>query len=286
MHQNAWRWIGIGVALGVACTCLVQPGQREVPVASEANCEEVEQRAQSDRLRIERALVAVREAAASECACETAAPPAAPSQSLGVTLETRGDGLSITQRARLILQQQGALIKALELSPEDEQRMLSVLSELEQRRQLAGPDAMVDEVQLSQREDAELSRAIGREKAEQFAQLKAAEPGRQELKRVRDRLEQAGEPMTLEQQRALASVMSAVPLESPSAIPGEPFEQAVDRFRTWVGERDRTFREQAAGILSPRQAKTLEDAAELREAQQPLLRAGAPTRSAAAGSGG
>lgn len=273
MQPTTLMNLAVGVALGVAGTCLMQSVQPELPVASDADCEGLRQPDVSDRLRFERAMTAVREAsAAAACDCEPSDPrPAKPTQSLGLVLENAGDGLSIAQRARMILQQEGALIRALELAPEDQERLLNVLSEQQQRR-LLGRDATVDGATVSQREDAELSRAIGRDKAEKFAQLKAAEPARQEWKRVRDQLEQAGEPLTLDQQRALASVMSAVPIKSPLPVPGEPWEQAVSRFRGWVGEKDRTFREQAADILSPSQAQTLKDAAELREAQTPSLR--------------
>jgi hypothetical protein len=287
MQAITLRHIAVGVLLGVAGTCLAKSGQPELPVASNGDCEELAQANTSERRRVERAMIAVREAAAAECACEQSDPqPAGPPQGLPLVLESAGDGLSIAQRARMILQQQGALIQALELAPEDQERMLNVLSEQEQRRQPGGPDATLDEVTLRQREDAELSRAIGRDKAEQFAQLRAAEPARQELKRVRDRLEEAGAPLTLEQQRAIASLMTGVPIQSPRPVPGEPWDQAVNRFRTWASERDRTFREHAAGILSATQVKTLEDAAELREAQMPRLRAVATAQSAAAGSGG
>jgi hypothetical protein len=274
--MTSWSTLGaagLGALLGVTGMYLVRsevPGDRGSAVATQCgeSCEAAVEDCASERRRVEHALAnALEEAADLGDNTRAGTKPNPPPP----ILFGPGTALSLVQRERAVQHRYGALFRELGLSPEDTARARAVLSDQEERA-VGSSD---EEAAARRREQDALTSAIGREKAERFSQLKASLPARSELRRVRDRLEEAGEPMSGEQQRALVAVMSSLPGSSPRPIPGESLEQGIERFRSWTSERDRAFRERASDILSEGQQRTLEEAAELREAQAPQLRASA-----------
>lgn len=161
--------------------------------------------------------------------------------------------LSSEQRKIMIRHRYGELLRELAVPQSERERLLEVLSAHEARRPSVpnrGPGSTHDAEALASRERAEIAAVIGDEKAATFEQLKSTVSLRAEVRRVRDQLDEAGEPMTAEQYRALIGAMS-----------------------DWVAERDDMFREKAAGVLERAQLKTLDEG---RSCAKPCARSSAP----------
>jgi hypothetical protein len=207
--------------------------------------------------------------------------PAPPTPVLPHTVFGMGGGwnpiaqLSAEQRKTMVRHRYGALLRELALSPSQRESLLNVLSE-QQARSAFVPRRDSGSAQAAaaaaSREQHEIAAAIGDEKAAAFEQLKDTMSVREELRSVRDQLEEAGEPMTAEQYRALIGAMTALGLERPPH-PGEATsrEEAAELYRNWVTDRDEMLRESAAKTLEPAQLKMLDEGQELREAMRPQL---------------
>jgi hypothetical protein len=200
--------------------------------------------------------------------------------------------LSSEQRKTMVRHQYGELLRELALSPVQAERLMHALSEQEARNPLMArgmlSGATGDDEAALDRQRAEITAAIGEEKAAAFEELREMLPVRSEVRRVRDQLEEAGEPVTSEQYRALMSAMKGTvsPQRPPSSAASESWEETAEAYHDWMNERDDMFRESAAKILSPTQLKTLDEGQELREAMRLQFRASFEAQKAQTPSGG
>ncbi|HKP59546.1 MAG TPA: hypothetical protein VJV78_22640 [Polyangiales bacterium] len=169
--------------------------------------------------------------------------------------------LTLEQHKLRLRHSYGALFEELGLSADEVARLLAVLSSQEQRNFSRGRSSSSD---TATQDRAELEDAIGGTKAAAFEQLRATLPARLDLRRIRDQLEEAGQPMTSEQQRMLLDILRA-------SGPDTPPREDLQRYQAWIGERDRGIRQNAAAVLSPAQLQTLDEARALRDAMQTQL---------------
>jgi hypothetical protein len=191
-------------------------------------------------------------------------------------------------------QRYGQLFRELELSDAQIDGLAPVLHAQEQRA-LATASASGEQARsgasqrhASDEERSEIAAIIGPEKAAQLEDLRNAMPIRAELRRVRDQLEEAGEPVSPEQQRQLVAILSNRAAPSPP-VPeaGEPPEHGFERFRAWARDRDLRLRADSAAVLTPQQLERLEESEALRSVMLPQAENSAlATRGSAAGVGG
>jgi hypothetical protein len=281
-HWKTWL-IAMSAALaGAAAThvaWLFREAARGPRAVERAACEPSDEHLGRQEGRFEGALHALERAKPAgieqAVAARAAAPAPAPPATFGRAGLPSMPPPTFEQRKTMLRHSYGALFRELILSPLETERMLQVLSEQQARRSPAE----------SGREGAEIAAAIGVDKAAAFERLRGTMSARFELRSVRDQLEDAGEPMTAEQYRALMTAIRAQSPQLPTSPPrGETLEDSMELFRDWMSERNEAFRETAATILNPAQLKMLDESLALREAMQSQL--GAALGSAPAGSGG
>lgn len=196
-----------------------------------------------------------------------------------------GPTLSLEQREILSRGRFGWMFRELELPAEQAETLLRVLATQEERAadasRTTASAAERSRLVAAQKEldQAEIQAVLGTDKAAKLERLKEAQSARAELRRVRDDLEDMGEPLSETQYAALASAARARPLSPPPArVAGEPPDDGVERLRTWFSERDRKILDDAAAVLTPEQQQRLEERQSLTRAMslsRPAMYAGA-----------
>jgi hypothetical protein len=206
----------------------------------------------------------------SDHAARSSLPPsaAAPAIVFQIDRSDPQDLLTPEQRRALARQRYGGLIRELALAPDGTARLLEALSQ---------PDVTHEAIVA----------AIGDRDAARFEALKASLPARQELRRLRDQLEDIGEPLSEEQYRALIRAVSAQSGEKPSRPPqGESAQDSLELYRDWLSEREHTLHADAAKVLTSSQLSALDESQAVREAMRPTLRSSSTSDPPRAGSGG
>jgi hypothetical protein len=193
--------------------------------------------------------------------------------------------LSLEQREIMSRGRFGWMIRELELPEERAETLLRVLATQEDRAAEASrTNATAAErarLASAQREldRAEIEAVIGPDKAAKLDSLKEAQSARAELRRVRDELEDMGEPLSDSQYATLVSAMRSRPSSPPPArVAGESADDGVERLRSWFDERDRKLLDEAAAVLTPEQQQRLEERQSLTRAlslSRPAMYAGA-----------
>lgn len=274
--------IGRSLREGDVAQYAVEPAQRTDAV-SQAACGPGPERSHHDARP-----AAVPSSTAPTAPAATQQAPLAPVSSMLAMLGGAQPSaqLSPQQRKTMARHQYGALLQELALPPGQAERLLELLGEQQTQRRPVGvrrdrAGAAQDSEDAARREQAEIAAVIGEEKAAAFEQLRETLPLRSELRKVRDQLEDVGDPMTPEQHRALLATLTSGGLaRPPSPGEGESMEESAQLYGDWVSDRDDLMRESAAKILSPTQLKTLEETRQLNDAMRPRL--GASTGAAAA----
>ena len=193
----------------------------------------------------------------------------------------RAHDLPIEQRKIMVRQRNGALFRELGLNEAQIEALLDVLGQQDARSpnmatRVSGPavgrfgpagEALSAEEQ--QRNRDEIAAVIGQDKATQFENLKKTLPARNELMWMRNELEQAGEPVSEEQQRQLLAIIGKRETQGPPArVEGESPEDSMARYRQWRRERSESLRQDAASVLTPEQVKRLEESDSLRSSME------------------
>ncbi len=178
----------------------------------------------------------------------------------------RAPPLSLEQREIMARGRFGGVVRELNLSDEQVKTLLRVLAVQDARAAETARtrvDAAGEEPRASKRrelEQAEIAAVIGWENASRFEKLKEGLPTRTELRRLRDELEDVGEPLSGSQYAALVSAAkSRPPTPPPARVPGESPEVAIERMRTWFAERDQRILDDAAAVLTPEQLQRIEE---------------------------
>lgn len=278
--------IGLAIAafgLGALSTrWLSHRNEDRAGTQGEAEAEDGDPRAELERLRAERArleaeVAELRDALEGDDKPRAAAapPPGPPSTraSGGLSAEPwKPPVLSAEQRSNAIVHRNGELFRELALTQGEIDALTPVLAAQEQRqreqarasgRMRFGMAALSPEDE--QRNRDEVAAVLGPEKAARLQTLQKSQPLRSEVRMLRDSLEQAGIPITEQQQRELMAKVTARAAEpKPTRSDGESQDDVVKRFGEQRRERAQRVREEAAAVLSPEQMKVVDQMEELR----------------------
>jgi hypothetical protein len=187
--------------------------------------------------------------------------------------------LTPSQRRTMTRQQYGKLFRELNLSESQVERVLDVLAAQEERSRAASPQGMARprsalDPKERERNKQELAVAIGPDNAAKLEHWQDQSIPRGELQRVRDQLENAGEPLTTEQQHALNQRLQQRPdRESPPRRePDEPQEAFQERFHEWRADSRKQLRDDVAQTLTPQQQKRFDELEEMTSAFEQQIR--------------
>lgn len=283
------------VAFGAVLAYALWPGARPHPVETtqcaasdnEAALQARVQELEATRHRLESQIASLHElasAAQDEAAQGKPSPPTA-----AAVTRPRFAPIVLTHEQRMLAvrQRNGQLFREAGLSPEQIQALVPVLATQEERIMSAAQSAHglvgrgAEGNAVDPQNHDELVRAIGEEKAAQFEGLRKTLGSRMELQRLRDELEQAGEPISEEQRQRLLARMSTRPQLSAADRNGSSPE---DRFREIERQRSEQLRGEVSTVLSPAQLELFDQGQELHKAYSSHISSASFGASAAAGS--
>jgi hypothetical protein len=196
--------------------------------------------------------------------------------------------LTPTQRRTMTRQQYGRLFRELNLSESQVERVLDVLAAQEERSRAASPQGLARsrlalDPKERERNEQEFAAVLGPDNAAKLERWQDQSMARSELQRVRDQLENAGEPLTTEQQNALNERLQQRPDREapPRREPAEPQEAFQERFREWRTDSRKQLRDDVAQTLTPPQQKRFDELEEMTSAFEQQIRLPSPVLGAA-----
>lgn len=172
--------------------------------------------------------------------------------------------LTPEHRRTMARRQYGMLLNELDLTEIQTVALLDLLAEQSKGTEpVPGQPNVLDVPQQElERNRREIADAIGEEKATRFYSLKKTLPARRKFALLRNKLEQAGEPLTEQQNQALIAI--ARDLEPPMPTPVDerespPPDRQEERMSNFMREERRYYRDAAESILTPTQLKRLDE---------------------------
>lgn len=155
----------------------------------------------------------------------------------------------------------GKMFKQLGLSAAQEESLLDVLAAQDERAmtmRLSDPTSRPDELRAKNR--AEVAAVIGSEPAEKLDAWQQAQSARMEVRRVRDQLEDVGEPLSAAQLTRIEELIHArPPVPAPVRSKDETGEAFMERFKGWRQESREQIRAEVSPVLEPRQLERFDE---------------------------
>jgi hypothetical protein len=210
--------------------------------------------ARAERDRLETVVSSLRTAPAN--AVLPSPPTAAPPFALQTLPPTRFEFSPSNRRASLRLHN-GKIFRELGLSDAQVESLLDVLLAQQTRSAEAmknGTPFAGADPEARARNRAEVAAVIGNERAEQLEDWQGRAQARFELRRMRDQLEDSGEPLSDAQLKRIGELVQAQP---PSLAPprqkDETPEAFTERYKAWRNDNREQLRKQVSTVLEPRQ---------------------------------
>ena len=199
-----------------------------------------------------------------EAAPSGSLPPAPATQSESLT---RGPEMTKDLRLEFTRRRYRSLLREMALTDAEVAAVLPVLVDQDLRAKESTKTPMQD----PHRNQAELTEILGTEKAERFEAARKLLPARAEVNLLRRRLEDSGEPLSVEQQQSLLEIVARRRAEPvPQPVNGDDPRLAM---RRRMDEQDARLRDEAAPVLTASQRQLLEEDASFQNAMR--LRAAA-----------
>jgi hypothetical protein len=163
--------------------------------------------------------------------------------------------MSPKTRRTMVRMRHGRMFKQLGLSDAQVESLLDVLIAQEERAKSAGADP-----ELRARNRAELEAVVGREPAEKLDAWQQQTAARMEVRRVRDQLEEMGEPLSDAQLSRINELVHArAPAPPPARQKDEPGEAFAERFKTWRADSREQMRGDVSSVLETRQLERYDE---------------------------
>jgi hypothetical protein len=164
------------------------------------------------------------------------------------------------QRLGLTRRRYRSLFRELALSDAEVEAILPVLVKQDLRANKPLPKEPTGHPPDPQRDQDELATLLGAEKAASFTALRKLEPARSAVSMLRLRLEDSGDPLSPEQQKALLGIVASKSADpAPLRVEGDNPQRSMERMGTWMREREQRVREDAAPVLTAAQRQLLEE---------------------------
>lgn len=175
------------------------------------------------------------------------------------TVRQRPFGLTVAQRRGFVRQRFGQLLKQLSLPESKAEALLDVIAAQEERAQ-TGAGVLANfrtNAEERERDSREIEALVGPEVAAKIARWQDLAMSRSSLRKVRDELEDLGEPLSEEQKTSLDQRFQALPTRPlmPKRDEGESNEAFSQRFREWRQDSRQQLRATVAPVLTPLQLK-------------------------------
>ncbi|HET8938321.1 MAG TPA: hypothetical protein VFN67_32980 [Polyangiales bacterium] len=263
MNKPAWLFGTTSVLLGGVCLALLQrsqPAQEVHQTPDEVLQTQLEQ-TRAERDRLETVVNSLR--AAPAAAALAAPPPMAASSTAPQPMGMTRVDFSPTARRMSMRLHNGKIFRDLGLSDAQIESLLDVL--VAQQNRATEPKSLLQaasggDADARARDRAEITAVIGKERAEELDDWQRRAQSRFELRRIRDQLEDSGEPLSDAQQKRLSELMQAqTPAAPPPREKDEAPEVAMERFRAWRNENREQMRKQVSAVLEPRQLERYEE---------------------------
>jgi hypothetical protein len=200
--------------------------------------------------------------------------------------------LSAEHRRTMLRQRNGQLFRQLGLSDAQIEALLDVLAKQEERARAAKPGAFLGAMGPSSdpnelaRNRAEIEAVVGSDKAAKLETWQKLFTARHELRRVRDQLEDVGEPLSEEQQNRLNELVQLRPRSfAPERKEGDTPEAFMERFRSWRQDSRQQLRTEVSSVLNPRQLARYDEMDELAHAFDRTMISMPPLQGAALAAG-
>lgn len=264
MNKPAWFFGTTSLLLGGVCVALLQrePAQSAklaAQAAPDAVLQEQLAQARAERDRLETVVSSLRAAPAN--AALPAPPPPTAAGPLQPIAANRIDIPPATRRMSLKLLS-GAIFRQLGLSEAQIESLLDVLIAQQTRMTEAKPGTLAANAdpETRARNRAEIAAVIGNERAAQLEDWQNRTMARFELRRVRDQLEDSGEPLSDAQLKRITELVQTQPLAPLTPRQkDETGEAFMERFRTWRSETREQLRSHVSSVLEPRQLERYDD---------------------------
>ena len=264
MNKPAWFFGTTSLLLGALCVSLArQPPAHGAQATVQGSQDEILQaqlaQARADRDRLETVVSSLRAAAGSVAP----APPrsAAVGNAPPPPLATRFD-LSPASRRLMVQHQNGKMFRQLGLSPAEVESLLDVLVAQQERAAegRSGPLFAGSDPEWRASNRAEVAAVIGEEPAAQLEDWQTRALARFELRRLRDQLEDSGEPLSDAQLKRINESMRAQPQVPPPAHQKDDAPEAImERFKAWRKDQREQLRGQVSSVLEPRQLERYDE---------------------------
>ena len=169
----------------------------------------------------------------------------------------------------------GKMFKELGLSEAEVESLLDVLAAQDERAMSIRPGSAAPDADLRAQNRAEVEAVIGPARAAQLEAWQQQFFTRMELRRMRDQLEDVGEPLSEAQLTRLKEhVQARPPAPPPIRQKDEPGETYAAKIRAWRSENREQMRAEVSSVLEPRQLAhydEIDDVARDLENSMPML---------------
>lgn len=196
------------------------------------------------------------------------APPVSPRDTLGTLPASlpRLPEMTEEQRLGLTRRRYRNLCRELALSDAEVEAILPVLVQQDLLANKPFANEPTGTAPESQRDQSALATLLGAEKAARFTALRKLEPARSAVRMLRLRLEDSGDPLSPEQQKALLGIVASQGVDpAPQRVAGDDSQRSMERMGTWMRDREQRLREDAAPVLTATQRRLLEEDASFDE---------------------
>ncbi|HTU57932.1 MAG TPA: hypothetical protein VMF89_05855, partial [Polyangiales bacterium] len=131
--------------------------------------------------------------------------------------------------------------------------------------------------ELRERNRAEVAAVIGRESAEKLDAWQQQFMVRMDMRRVRDQLDEVGEPLSAAQATRIEALMQARPAPAPPQRQKEESNEAfMNRFKSWRQESREHIRAEVSTVLEPRQLERYDELDEMSRTFEKSMSAALP----------
>ena len=296
MNRPAWLFGGSTLLLAASCLYLLTQPRMDSALTGAAAHPDAELRSELTQLRAERDRLEtdVRSMRAAQAGPVFAPQPTAAASPLGPApasppppIVMRPD-ISPKSRRTMARLRNGKMFKQLGLPDAQVESLLDVLSAQEERAMAVKPgDPSTDPEEVRARNHAEVAAVIGRESAEKLDAWQQQAMLRMEMRRMRDQLDDVGEPLSTAQSSRIEELMRAhPPSPPPQRQRDEPPDAFMSRFKSWRQDSREQVRAEVSTVLEPRQLERYDELDEMSRTFEKSFAASLPapnTASAIAG---